>query len=76
MKNPKRIAVLLVTGFLAFAPPGTMIFGIMIILGIVGNRWLVAGGILGLAVAGFAAWLVLRRRAGKRADAKKTASSI
>jgi len=76
MKSPKRIAVLLVTGFLAFAPPGTMIFGLMLILGIVGNRWLVAGGILGLAVVGFAAWLVSRRRAGKRADAKKTTSSI
>ncbi len=71
MKSPKRIAVVLVTGFLAFAPPGTMIFGLMLILGIVGNRWLVVGGILGLAVVGGAGWLVLRRRAGKRADARK-----
>lgn len=71
MKSPKRIAVILITGFLAFAPPGTMIFLTMLVIGIVGNVWLVAGGAFGLAATG-AVWLVLRRRrAGKTANGEK-----
>ncbi|MBC7911324.1 MAG: hypothetical protein H7Y30_12530 [Pyrinomonadaceae bacterium] len=73
MRSPKRIAVLLITGFFAFAPPGTLIFGFMIILGIVGNVWLVAGGALGLVVIGVT-WLMIRRRAGKRTNAEKMPS--
>lgn len=65
MKSPKRIAVLLITGFFAFAPPGTLIFGLMLIIGIVGNVWLVVTGALGLAAL-CALWLVLRRRRGGR----------
>ncbi|MDQ3665965.1 MAG: hypothetical protein M3410_05070 [Acidobacteriota bacterium] len=73
MKSPKRIAVLLITGFFAFAPPGTLIFGFMIILGVFGNVWLVAGGALGLVVIAVT-WLMIRRRAGKRTNAEKMPS--
>lgn len=70
MKSPKRIAILLTTAFLAFAPPGTLIFGFMIILGIVGNVWLVAGGALGVVVIGVT-WLLIRSRAVKRTNREK-----
>lgn len=74
MKSPKRIAVILITGFLAFAPPGTMIFLTMLVIGIVGNVWLVAAGALGLAATG-ATWFVLRRRrAVKIANGEKITS--
>ncbi len=73
MKNPKRIAVLLATGFLAFAPPGTLIFGFMIILGVVGNVWLVAGGALaGVAIG--VTWLIIRRQARTRRTEKRCPS--
>jgi nitrate reductase gamma subunit len=49
-----------------------LIFGFMIILGVVGNVWLVAGGALGLVVIGVT-WLMIRRRAGKRTNAGKDA---
>ncbi|HZI86340.1 MAG TPA: hypothetical protein VFD48_05875 [Pyrinomonadaceae bacterium] len=61
MKSFKRIAVLLTTGFLAFAPPGTLIFLFMIILGVVGSVWLVAGGTLGVVLISVT-WLIIRRR--------------
>ncbi len=73
MKSLKRIAVLAITGFFAFAPPGTLIFGFMIILGVVGNVWLAAGGAFGLVVLGVT-WLIIRRRVGKRMNAEKMPS--
>ncbi|CAN5657574.1 MAG: hypothetical protein H0T77_05980 [Pyrinomonadaceae bacterium] len=72
MRSPKRIAVLITTGFFAFAPPGTLIFGFMIILGVAGNVWLVAGGAFGLLVIG-GTWLMIRRRAGKKNERGKDA---
>jgi hypothetical protein len=59
MKGFKRIAVLLTTGFLAFAPPGTLIFLFMIILGVVGNVWLVTGGTVGVVLISVT-WLMIR----------------
>jgi hypothetical protein len=47
-----------------------LIFGFMIILGVVGNVWLVAGGALGLVVIGVT-WLMIRRRAGKKNERRK-----
>ena len=64
MKSPKRIAALLVAGFLAFAPPGTMIFLLALVVGVFGRRWAVAAGALGFAAA--AAFLLVRRRARRR----------
>jgi hypothetical protein len=60
MKSPKRIAAILITGFLAFAPPGTMIFLLALVIGLVGRRWAAASAIL--CVGAGTAFLLLRRR--------------
>jgi len=64
VKSPKRIAIIIGAGFLAFAPPGTLIFAAVLIIGFVGNAWLVAGGAVGLVVIGVSL-LVWRRQAAK-----------
>jgi hypothetical protein len=70
MKSPKRIAALLLAGFLAFAPPGTLIFLFALLVGLVGRRWAVPLAAVGVGVG--AAFLLLRlrrrRRARPRAD--------
>jgi positive regulator of sigma E activity len=63
MKSPKRIAALLLAGFLAFAPPGTMIFLLALLVGLAGRRG--AAAAVALALAGGAALLFLRRRRRK-----------
>ena len=60
VKRAKRIAIVLGAGFLAFAPPGTLIFLGMLVVGLVGNAWLVAGGALGLTALGVGWWLWAR----------------
>ncbi len=62
MKHFKRIAALLITGFLAFAPPGTLIFGALLILGLIGNVWVAAVGALLLAAIAAAVLLVYKKR--------------
>jgi membrane protein implicated in regulation of membrane protease activity len=64
MKSFKRIAALLVAGFLAFAPPGTMIFLLALFVGLFGRRWAAVFGAVGVAAA--AALLLVRRRARRR----------
>ena len=64
MRRIKRTAGLLLAGFLMFAPPGTLIFGALIILGLVGNAWLILGSILFL-IALIAAWLFRKYRSKK-----------
>jgi hypothetical protein len=61
VKSPKRIGALILTGFFAFAPPGTLIFGFMIILAVIGNRRIVIAGAVVLIGLG-ATWLMIRRR--------------
>jgi uncharacterized membrane protein YhhN len=67
MKSPKRVAALLLAGFLAFAPPGTMIFLLALAIGLVGRRWAIPAV---LCLCACAALLLLRsrRRARPRAD--------
>ena len=60
MKSPKRIAALLLAGFLAFAPPGTMIFLLALLVALAGRRG--AALAVALGVVGVAALLILRRR--------------
>lgn len=60
MKRIKRLTVLLFTCFIAFAPPGTLILGLIFILGLVGNIWLIVGSILILVLLG-SVWFVARR---------------
>ena len=56
LKHLKKILAALFLGFLAFAPPGTLIIIAILILGIFGKTWFIAGIILGsllLAVYGY-----------------------
>lgn len=56
MKHLKKIGVVLVVGFFAFAPPGTLIFIGVLLLGLLGKTWFFLGLIAGLilmAVYGF-----------------------
>ena len=66
MKSPKRVAALLLAGFLAFAPPGTMIFLLALAAGFLGRRWAIPAAVLFLCAC---ATLLLRRkrRAPRRA---------
>jgi membrane protein implicated in regulation of membrane protease activity len=69
MKSPKCIAALLLAGFLAFAPPGTLIFLFALLVGLVGRRWAVP--LVALCAGAALALLLLRRRrrrARPRAD--------
>jgi membrane protein implicated in regulation of membrane protease activity len=71
MRRYQRIAVLLIGGFLAFAPPGTLVFGLLLFLALVKNFW-ARLAVLAAALAA-ALWLLLRRRRrarGKTPDAE------
>jgi uncharacterized membrane protein YuzA (DUF378 family) len=61
VKSPKRIGAVLLAGFFAFAPPGTLIFSFVIILAFIGKRRIiVAGAVVLIGIA--ATWLMVRRR--------------
>jgi hypothetical protein len=62
MKSPKRVAALLLAGFLAFAPPGTMILLLALIVGVVGRRGAVPAVSLCLGAGAALLLLLLRRR--------------
>ncbi len=56
MRHPKKILTALILGFLAFAPPGTLIFAAILALGLLGKTWFILGLVTGsllLAVCGF-----------------------
>jgi uncharacterized membrane protein YdjX (TVP38/TMEM64 family) len=61
LKNPKRLAIVALTAFLAFAPPGTMIFLGALLVGLVGGRWAAAVAVC-LGVGAVAAFFFVRRR--------------
>ena len=50
MRSLKRKAGLLLAGFLLFAPPGTLIVGALLLLGLVRNVWVLAGLVLAAAL--------------------------
>ena len=64
MRRLKRTAGVLLAGFLMFAPPGTLIFLFLVILGLVRNVWLVVGGVICLVVLAMA-WLLRKKRGQK-----------
>ena len=68
MKRPKQIAGLLLAGFLAFAPPGTLIFLFARVVGIAGRRWAAAAAALCLAAGAALLLLRLRRRRARLRD--------
>ena len=69
IKRLKRVAIMLVAGFFAFAPPGTLIFAAALALGLLGKFWLLAGLCCLVALAGV--WLLLRRRAARGRSASE-----
>jgi hypothetical protein len=65
VKRLKRIALVAAMGFLAFAPPGTLIITALIVAGVLGSWWFLVGG-AGILAAGGLLWLVRQRRAFRR----------
>jgi membrane protein implicated in regulation of membrane protease activity len=61
VKRLKRIAFLVAVGFLAFAPPGTLIVVGLLVAGSLGVRWALLAGAL-VFVGAVVAWAVRRRR--------------
>jgi hypothetical protein len=66
MKRIKKALLVLLAGFFAFAPPGTLIFLFILAVGVFRNRPYVVAGILAAACA-VAVWLIWRRRSARRA---------
>jgi hypothetical protein len=64
LKRLKRLAILVVTGFFAFAPPGTLIVSAALLSGLLGKVWLglAATGLVALAIL----WLVVKKRSTNR----------
>ena len=61
MKRLKRVGILALGGFFAFAPPGTLILLASLVLMFLGKFWLIAGV---CCFAAFAAiWLLCKRKA-------------
>ena len=67
MKRIKKALLVLLAGFLAFAPPGTLIFLFILAVGIFRNHPLILCGIL-IAAAALGLWLIRRRRSARRAE--------
>ncbi len=59
MKHLKKIFTALILGFLAFAPPGTLIFIAIFILSLLGKTWFILGLVTGLIL--LAAYAVVYR---------------
>lgn len=74
MRRYKRIALMLVAGFFAFAPPGTLIFGLLLVLSVVKSLW-ARLALLALALLA-AAWLLLRRRHARRRPPPKDTPAV
>ena len=51
MKHLKKISTALILGFLAFAPPGTLIFIAVFALGLLRKTWFIAGLSVGLVLS-------------------------
>ena len=59
MKHLKKIFTALILGFLAFAPPGTLIFIAIFTLSLLGKTWFILGLVTGLIL--LAAYAVVYR---------------
>ncbi len=70
MKRIKAIVILITTGFFMFAPPGTLILGVPLILGLLGVNWLFVGVALCLGTLIFM-WLFYRKKSAWRSDSGK-----
>lgn len=72
MKHFKRSAVFLLAVFFTFAPPGTLIFGAILLVWLIGNVWVTVGGVFSLALV---AALLIRRKYRQQQKARTTANT-
>lgn len=63
-RRVKRATVVLVIGFLTLAPPGTLIVGGILLLGLIGKVWLIVGSVFG--VVAVLIILLVHRKYNKR----------
>jgi len=61
MKHLKKAIAALFFGFLAFAPPGTLIVIGVIVLGVLGKTWFIAGIIAALVLLVICAFVFKKR---------------
>jgi hypothetical protein len=68
LQRLKRLVVLVVAGFFAFAPPGTLIVGAALLFGLFGKVWLTiaATGLVTFATL----WLVIKKSSARRCERK------
>lgn len=66
MKHLKKILTALVLGFLAFAPPGTLILIAFFILGLLGKTWFIWGLATGSILLAVYAFIYRDKLAGNR----------
>lgn len=59
----KRLFVLIFAGFLAFAPPGTLLLAGALVLRLLGRAWLLAGALCFVVFVGI--WLLMKGRAAR-----------
>lgn len=64
MQRIKQIATILLVGFIAFAPPGTLIFLSLLVASFFGKKVLIVVGILGASVLLI---VMIKRRASIKA---------
>ena len=65
MRDFKRIAAVVVSGFFIFAPPGTLIVIALFVFGLTGKIGVIVGGCLAACAL---AWLILRRRVNEQSE--------
>ncbi len=68
LKRLKRLAILIFAGFMAFAPPGTLILTAALGLRLLGRRWFFIGAIC--FVVFVAIWLLKRGRSARDVPTK------
>jgi H+/gluconate symporter-like permease len=61
LKHLKKILAALALGFIAFAPPGTLIIIAIFLLGLFGKTWLIVGIVFGLVLTGIYAYIFRAR---------------
>lgn len=65
MTQWKKIFGAILGGFLLFAPPGTLVFLSLVLVGLFGRKWLIVVFVLGVATL---AILIVRRRSFSRSS--------
>ena len=70
MRSFKKIIVAMFLGFLAFAPPGTLIAIFLFLAWLFGDARIVAGGLVVAAVIGIGGFIWRRKAAKRKPDEK------